>query len=284
VAVQDAGGNTVTTGSASSAVVTLGLASNPGGATLTCSSGTTVAAVAGLAAFSGCRLDRAGSGYVLQATASGLLGATSQPFTVGLPPAQISLTSTASVIVWGSGVTLSVTFGANGANKTFTLEGARDGVTWSPIATLTTDAAGRASLAYRPRTNLFYRAVFAGSSDLAAGTSNTVRVVVRQKILLRPTTSGVFVVPLGSTSQMYGLVRPIGAPLPPAKVTFEFWKLMGGAWVRVTTREAYVDSGGYARLGFRWLSRGEWRVRAWANPTPYNANSIPSPFERYSVR
>jgi VCBS repeat-containing protein len=77
VAIQDAGGNTVT--SANSAV-TLAIGSNPAGGTL---SGTlTVGAVNGVATFSNLSIDRSGNGYTLTAAASGLTGATSPTFDI----------------------------------------------------------------------------------------------------------------------------------------------------------------------------------------------------------
>jgi hypothetical protein len=60
--------------------ITLAIGNNPGGATL---SGTvTVAAVAGVADFPGISLDKAGSGYGLTASGTGLSGATSNSFQV----------------------------------------------------------------------------------------------------------------------------------------------------------------------------------------------------------
>jgi hypothetical protein len=70
---------------ASTANVTLAIASNPSSGTL---SGTaTVAAVAGVATFNGLSINRAGNGYTLAASSSGLTGATSNAFniTVGAP-------------------------------------------------------------------------------------------------------------------------------------------------------------------------------------------------------
>ena len=76
VVVQDALGNTVPT----TVTVTLALANNPGGATL---SGTAAdAAVNGVATFAGLSVDKAGSGYTLRATSTGLANATSTAFDV----------------------------------------------------------------------------------------------------------------------------------------------------------------------------------------------------------
>jgi hypothetical protein len=60
--------------------VTIAIANNAGGGTLT---GTkTVSAVAGVATFTGLSLDKVGTGYTLQATATGLTGATSSAFNI----------------------------------------------------------------------------------------------------------------------------------------------------------------------------------------------------------
>ncbi len=77
VSVRDAFGNPVTSATTS---ITLGLGTNPGGATL---SGTTVAsATGGVATFPGVSLARAGTGYTLTATATGLTTGTSAAFDV----------------------------------------------------------------------------------------------------------------------------------------------------------------------------------------------------------
>jgi hypothetical protein len=82
VAVQDVGGNVVP-GATNS--VTLAIAANPNSGTL---SGTkTVAAVNGIATFSTLSLDSAGTGYTLDASASGLTGTTSNAFNVAVGPA-----------------------------------------------------------------------------------------------------------------------------------------------------------------------------------------------------
>ena len=90
VAIQDAGGNTITTGTDSIRAVTLAIGTNPGGGTLTCTGGLTVAAVGGLATFTGCAINTAGNGYTLVATSTGLTSATSSAFLVGLTPATIT--------------------------------------------------------------------------------------------------------------------------------------------------------------------------------------------------
>jgi alpha-tubulin suppressor-like RCC1 family protein len=76
VTIQDAFGNTTNATSS----VTLAIGTNVGSGTL---SGTmTVAAVAGVATFSTLSIDKAGTGYTLAATATGLTGATSTAFNI----------------------------------------------------------------------------------------------------------------------------------------------------------------------------------------------------------
>ncbi|HEY6109729.1 MAG TPA: hypothetical protein VIV56_12595, partial [Gemmatimonadales bacterium] len=78
VAAQDAQGTLVPTFAGN---VTIALGNNPGSGTL---SGTaTVAAVGGLATFSNLSIDKAGVGYTLVASATGLTGATSAAFNIG---------------------------------------------------------------------------------------------------------------------------------------------------------------------------------------------------------
>ncbi len=299
VAVQDAGGNTVTSGTNSTATVTLSLgAGAPVGAVLTCTGGNARTAVAGVATFSGCSINAAGT-YTLVATASNLAtsttvtSATSSSFVVTAPTATITLTTSAPippgaqnpVILWGQGFTLSVQFGTNGANKPFQLQGTRDGLTWTTITSLTTDASGRASLFYTPVTNLFYRAVFAGTPDLAAANSNQVRTVVRQLAILRPTNSGsVKTINRNTSITFTTTVRPARPELAPAKVSFYFYRQVSGAWQFVTKRDVYIDGAGLARTTFKFTTAGQWYVRSQANPTPYNANSVMTRVERYSVR
>lgn len=60
--------------------VTLAIANNPGGGTLT--GITTVGAANGVAVFRGLSISLAGIGYILQATAAGLVPATSAAFNI----------------------------------------------------------------------------------------------------------------------------------------------------------------------------------------------------------
>jgi VCBS repeat-containing protein len=77
VAIQDAGGNTVTS---ATDLITIGIGSNPSAGTL--SGTTTVSAVNGVATFAGLSIDRSGNGYTLTASASGLTAVTSPSFDI----------------------------------------------------------------------------------------------------------------------------------------------------------------------------------------------------------
>ena len=226
---------------------------------------------------------------VATATSGGLpnQASTSSDNTVTWVPvtAAITLTNSASVITWGSGIVLSVQFGTSGGNRSFILEGARDGVSWTTIANLTTNGGGHASLSYRPVSNLYYRARFLGSTDLGAATSNTTRTVVRQIAVLRPTNLGLIKTIARNTSITFTTtVRPARPDLPEAKVTFVLYRRISGVWTRVATRNVFINSLGKASTTFKFTSAGSWYVRSIANPTTYNANSVWSPVERYSVR
>jgi hypothetical protein len=97
VAVQDASGTTVTSSGAS---ITIALGSNPGGATL--SGTTTVNAVNGVATFSDLSLDRAGTGYTLAASSSGLTGATSTSFNITKRTTSTTFSCTPNTVGIGS--------------------------------------------------------------------------------------------------------------------------------------------------------------------------------------
>ena len=207
--------------------------------------------------------------------------------------ASISLTTSAPtppgaqtpVINWGEELVLSVQFGASGGNRPLQLEGSRDDVTWTPITTLTTDASGGASYVYRPVTNLFYRAVFAGDADLLPTTSNEVRTVVRQTAALRPTNaSSVRSISRNASITFTTTVRPARPELAPATVSFYVYRQVSGVWRSVTRRDVLIDGAGLARTTFKFTSSGQWYVRSQANPTPYNANSAMSLLERFAVR
>ncbi|HYK10632.1 MAG TPA: Ig-like domain-containing protein [Gemmatimonadales bacterium] len=108
VTAQDAFGNTDTT---YHALVTAAIDSNPGGGVL---GGTTsVTAVNGVATFSTLTIDKAGIGYRLAATATGLTRARSNPFSITAGSVSASLSTVialpGTITAGGTGSTISVT-------------------------------------------------------------------------------------------------------------------------------------------------------------------------------
>ena len=95
VAITDADGNVVTTASSG---VSLSITAGTGtaGAAITCAANP-VAAASGVATFTGCRINLAGTGYTLRATATSLAAVTSAPFNVTVPlvPSSIALVNQA---------------------------------------------------------------------------------------------------------------------------------------------------------------------------------------------
>jgi hypothetical protein len=125
---------------------------------------------------------------------------------------------------------------------------------------------------------------FAGASDLQAGVSSTIRVVVRQKAFLRPTNSGAVRSLARNTSVTFvTTVRPARPELSAAKVSFFFYRRVGGVWLFFAKRDVYINALGQAAWTWKFSTRGEWYVRSVANPTVNNANSFMTPIERYSV-
>jgi hypothetical protein len=283
------------TGFATGDVTITGTAGGTKTATVTGSGTTYNVAVTGMTT-AGTVIATVPAGVALDAMLRPNLASTSTDNTVTWSAVATSITLTTSaptppgaqnpVILWGQGITLTTQFAMpNGGGKTFQLQGTRDNVTWTTITTLTTDANGRATLFYTPVTNLWYRAVFAGTPDLAAANSNVVRTVVRQLALLRPTNHGeIRTISRNTSIQFTTTVRPARPELAPARVTFTFFRFSAGAWRLVTSRNVVIDNAGLARTTFRFSSVGQWYVRSQANPTPYNANSVNSPPERYRVR
>jgi hypothetical protein len=215
-------------------------------------------------------------------------GGTSTPvtFSITLPAAQLSVKPSTAVAAWGQTVKLDVQVATSRKIRSVTLQRMQANETqWSDIGTMTTDASGHASMQYRPPVNTQFQAVYAGDPDLGPATSPAVRVVIRQLVVLRPTNLGhVRNVTAGSSVTFTATVRPIGPTLAPAKVTFQFWRLVSGHWVSVAKRDVPADSSGRASTTWRFSLRGQWYVRAFADPTLTNANSAWSPVERYSIQ
>lgn len=285
VAITDAGGNVVTTGASSTKSVALAIGLNPGAGVLSCTGGLSKAAVAGLTTFAGCAISRGGVGYTLVASSSGLTSATSVSFNV-LSGATLTLTNSASVITWASQIAITIRFDQSGANRVVQLQRSHDGFTWTTIGSLVADSLGAARFLYSPATNLYYRAVFGGAADLGALTSNTTRTVVRQISMLRSINHGfVLRIARGTSVVFTDTVRPARPELPLATVRFVFYRRASdGVWRSYTQRDLLTNALGKVSTSWTFPVTGEWYVRSQARPTPFNANSVWGPIQRFSVR
>ncbi len=293
VRLLDASGAPVRTGSTSNSTITLTLNPITGGDVLSCVGGLTRAAVAGLATFDGCSVTPAASSYTITASAPGLTPATSTPFNVvppGTPLPAISLTATAATIAYGGTVTLSARLAVGPAMpspgvRPMELQVSGDGVAWATIATLDTDGSGLASFVRRPTTNLTYRAIYGGATDLAPTASGTTVVRVRQIAVLGPTNKGVTrTVARRTTIAFTVLVRPIWATLPRATVIFTVYRRVGSSWQLYARRSLATDANGRATTSWTFTTGGSWFVRAMANATPDDLASPWTPIERYTVQ
>ena len=208
VQVQDAGGNPVPGASNS---VTVGIGTNPSGGAL---SGTkTVGAVNGIATFTTLSVDSAGSGYTLDATASGLSGTTASAFDVTVGPASQlgfrvqpantagggTITPAVQVEIRDAGgnrvtgATNGVTIGLGTNPKNGTLSGTISTEAVAGVATFGLLSIDSAATGYR---------LSATAAGLTSATSNTFNITV------------------GSAATLGFLVQPsdatAGAPISPA--------------------------------------------------------------------
>ena len=279
VAIQDAGGNTVTT--APVTTVTLVFGANPGGGILACTSGVSRSTASGVATFSGCAISAPGTGYKLAATASGLPSVAGTAFNVTSAPALITLTASAGIVNQLQPLLLTVQLGSSGASRLVTLEkkNALDSG-WVTVALLTTDLAGKATASVTPTNTASYRVSFAGATDLSPGTSNVVSVSVRYVVTMAPkTATGSSTVARGTARTYTATVRPL---YPTQRISFQVYKWVGGAWVFQTSATKTADASGKASFTWTWSKSGKWYMRARANSTPMNSTAF-SNLEKVTV-
>jgi hypothetical protein len=270
VSIQNANGDIV---AAPDTTVTLAIAANPGGGTLTCDGGNTRATVSGVATFGGCTIDRAGVGYTLSATASGLTSAIGAPFDVTAPAVSMSIAASAAIANQLQAVALSVQFASSGASRLVILERktALDSG-WVAFASAPTDLTGKATAQITVTNTASYRASFAGAADLSAGVSNTVSISVRYIAKLTPTTpTGWSTVARGTSRTYVATVRPLYLG---QRVSFLIYGWDQGAWVFQTSATKTADSSGKATFTWKWTQPGKWYIRARANSTPLNTTAF----------
>ena len=280
--------NTTAPGPAGTPPVTLSMAPNGEGATVSCTGGLTVDAVAGVARFTGCSISKSGLGFRLVASTEGVPPAWSYPIDVWPPgtPQGPNLEASGSGITWGSAVAIHVEMHPMAAGQAVAgrvvhveiTDNPYDPGSWRTIGDVTTDATGSATFSgYRPTWNRWYRAIFDGAADLGPAISHVTRIVVRQKITIRPAAvSYPQELPPGTTT-FRAIVRPSRPDTHPGAV---YWAVRGPNGG--TTAKSVTDSNGVATLTIT-LTRGYWVIRARTLPTPVNANSV-NTYNRYVVR
>jgi hypothetical protein len=202
------------------------------------------------------------------------------------------------VATYGRPVTLRVTFTEHGANQPFQLqESPRTTSSWFRTADLVTNAEGVATISVRPEMSTWYRVVYAGSPDLAAGRSRMFTALVRAVATQRPVHSTVRVINRGTTVRFTTTIRPVIDGLAPMKVGFQLYHRVAGRWRLASLRTRAVDSAGVARINITFGGTGDWYVRSYAKGqlaqnSPVDpegflvalGESNPSPIARFRVR
>jgi hypothetical protein len=286
----------IITGPLSTTPVTLSMPPNPPGATVSCPGGNTVPAVAGVAAFEDCSISKPGSELRLAAIAPGFAETHTGAINVWPPGSprgpNLSMDTTAFAPVWGEAVgfrvhLLSVPGNAPIAGRVIHVQATEnpfDPASWRTIGDATTGADGRAIVrGYTPPVNRFYRAMFDGADLLGPAISTGSRVVIRQKVIIRPYRTLTQSIPSGTTITFRAIVRPLRTDPPPGQVTWEIRRILDGQ-LTLTYDTSPPDETGTARLPVTFLGRGSWSVRAKVAPTTANANSYYSLTARYRVQ
>lgn len=286
VAVLDAAGTRITAGPGASLAVTLAIGTNPTGGTLSCPAGLTGTAVAGLVRFVGCTIDRAGSGYTIQAQATGLNPVTGSPFAVapaGAPPA-LTLTGPATAVAYGKAITLTGQAALPGG-AAIAVDAVRlAGGTETDVRPATTDATGTATWSFKPIISADYRI-----RTIAPGTG-LVEVSAPVHVTVLATASTSSSIPSGRTITrstrivVTTTIRPIGATVARGRARIDLFQRTSTGWTRRRTVYANADATGRARATIRLPSTGSWWIRSRAEPTASNAASPWTAGVKYTVR
>ena len=217
VTAQDAFGNRDTTYTGSVAVA---VAANPGGATL---SGTTsVAAAAGIATFATLRLDKAGTGYTLTATGTGLTAATSTSFNIvaGTVSASLSTVSATPGVIAAS---------AGGAAATITVTAKDASGNAIPGATVVLAATGTANALTQPL----------GPTDATGSATGTLSSTVAELKTVSATINGVAVTQTATVTVSPASVSATHSSLATAPATIVASSGANAATITVTAHDGF---------------------------------------------
>jgi hypothetical protein len=196
VAVQDAGGNTVT---GSTAQVTLSI-TTPAGAVLSCTQNP-ISAASGIAGYAGCSIDKAGT-YTLTAASNGLTAAASTTFSIG-----------------GSGTATKLAFTTNPSSSTggiafptqpaVSIQDSAGGATTSTASvtlSITTPAGSVLTCTDNPKAATAGTAVFAGCAVNKAGTYT----LTATSGTLTSAVSASFTISVGPAAKLAFTTQPSG--------------------------------------------------------------------------
>ena len=200
VTVQDAGGNTVTSSSAS---ITLAIGTNPGGGTLTCTGGLSKSASSGVATFAGCRINNTGNGYTLTATSSGLTSATSNTFNITGAATKVVFTTQPGGGTGGTPWTTQPVVTVEDTNGN-TVTGSSASIT---LAIRTNPGGGTLTCTTNPQNASYGVDTFAGCKINTVGTGYTLRATSTG---LTSATSNTFNITVGSAAQLAFTRQPGG--------------------------------------------------------------------------
>ena len=178
----------------------------------------------------------------------------------------IVLAATPTVVDYGGSAVLSgrLSSGAAGdAGATLTVPSSTDGLLWSPVATVGTDAQGDFSTPVTP-TASYGRTTF----SVAFAGSDTLQPAATQLAIDSRAALGAPSAPLSvgrhSVFTTKGSLRPT-PPAGPAAATIDCFRSESGSWVLRTTVTAPVQSGTAGSLYSLAMSlpaAGRWRLRA----------------------
>ena len=205
VKIVDINGVTVTSGTDATKTVTLAVKSGtgPSGSVLTCNSNT-VTAVAGLATFAGCKLNHAGTGIVLTATASSVTSADSNSVSI-TPGAADHLAFTTNPAGANGG-------SAFGTQPVVTVMDANGDTVWtgtnSTASVTLTASGGTFSCTTNPVVAVAGVATFAGCKINEAAAGYTLTAAASG---LTDGTSGTFTVSVGAAATLAFTTQPAGS-------------------------------------------------------------------------
>jgi len=152
------------------------------------------------------------------------------------------------------------------------------------VGDVTTNASGNATLAYSPAVNLWYRAVFDGSDDLAPATSNSARVLVRERVTITPNNAGkVKTVKKSARVDFFTRVQPTFDNVARPHVVWEIWGTRKNKFQRLVTSVSDPNSAGVASLVVVFNQLGRYGVRSRASGTSANVTSAWTAFQYYNV-